>query len=139
MSTLIARTKPNERGEWDFVGIFEYDDCDGQMVDEAILQLFWTIDEVTDPYGCEFCVLESGMGIFFGRKIETFDGVDEGEDIINYDTPVMPTFTAQLDEMLGFGSALSGHDANWFEIKFNKEEVYSAHIVPDVENNGTVH
>jgi hypothetical protein len=106
MSALLARTKPDANGDWDFIGIFEYDD-----VNEDTASLFYVIDEVTDPHNCEFCFLDFGMGIFFDKE-----HVIEADDA--FDLPVAPFFSERLDMLVNDKTTI------WFDIDFTPKEAY---------------
>lgn len=125
MAAIIARTKPDENGNWDFVGIFEYDD-----VNEDNASLFFVLDEVVSPYACEFCYLDFGMGIFFDKERVSED--DTGE--YDFDIPVKAFFSERLDDLI------NGQETAWFDIDFNQKEIYDIPVdAHELGADGKVH
>jgi hypothetical protein len=71
MSAYIVRIKKNH----EFVGFF---------VVQRVAELFWLIDEATDPHACECRVIGSG-GVYWPRQgeitIPAKDDPDDGHDM----------------------------------------------------------
>ena len=122
MAALIARTKPDKSGDWDFIGIFEYDD-----VNEDNASLFYVLDEVVSPFTCEFCFLDFGMGIFFDRE-------HVSEDDEAFDNPINAFFSERLDALV------NAKDTVWFDIDFNQKAIHGMPSdVNEFDADGKVH
>jgi len=102
MPTAIVRLKEDKQ----IVGVFAYPDEK---------ELFWLVDEVTDPYGCEYVDFGYG-GIVWYKQAETLFGdeyqawVDsESEDEAPYEQEFNK---ASLDEYLWH----TLRDAEWLDV-----------------------
>lgn len=97
MTTYVVRVKDSK----EFVGIYSANDEP---------ELFWLVDQLTDPYICEYAWLTLG-GVGFAGKCSRFVHYDEMTDKeIDADTKLnKPRFTDELYEFEG----------RWFPITEN--------------------
>ena len=111
MNVVIARTIPDEEGNWNYVGIFVYEDE---------VDLFWTVDEELNPFDCEFADLYPSMGMFFDRERDLCEGLDE-DDEVYISGPTKPRFSEILTELAGWED---NQETEWWPLSITMADVY---------------
>ena len=89
MTTYVVRLKENK----EFVGIYA-----GKNEPD----LFWLVDQLCDPYACEYARLSFG-GLYFAGKCSRFVDLDEMSEEETHNTPELnePKFTEEITEFKG--------------------------------------
>lgn len=105
----LKRSKDHKLGDWDeMVGFFVATD---------LVELFWTIDEITSPFGCLFKTVKNGGVLWPGSaKMFEWDGADEDCEPEPFNEPSI--LSDRLD------MALSDH-RKWKSFPDNFKYIYS--------------
>ncbi len=73
-------------GTHEFIGIIPFNNLD---------ELFDFVDEITDPNGCEYILLNAGESIFFDHKVDTEEGM-------TFSSPTKSCFSEELTGRINF-------------------------------------